>query len=237
MHASRQHQGFTLIELTIALAFLSILLIAILTLTLGAGKLYVKGTTNKTVNQSGREVQDIVRRDFLAADASAIGAVLTEGASPSTSGRICLGGVTYLWNTADILNDTSANGSTYRIRSGTPVTPIRLARVVDVNAELCVPNVSGHLPVTIPTTMSMTELLGGNGRDFAIYSMTVTALSKRDTRGVYEMKYTVGTNDQGTVEDDDGYVRCKPNASASANFDYCSVTDFDMLLRVEGGVR
>lgn len=236
MHDRRWRQGFTLIELTIALAFLSILLIAILTLTLASGKLYVKGMTNKTVNQSGREIQDIVRRDFLAADASDIGNVLTEGSGLSISGRICLGSVTYLWNTADILNDTSANGTTYRIRLSTS-TPIRFARVVDVNAELCVANPLGRFPVTIPTTLATTELLGGDGRDFAMYSMAINSISKRDKRGLYEMKYTIGTNDQGTVESDDGYVRCKPDATATANFDYCSVTDFDMMLRVEGGVR
>ncbi|MGB4761778.1 MAG: prepilin-type N-terminal cleavage/methylation domain-containing protein [Candidatus Saccharimonas sp.] len=236
MTTNRQRQyGFTLVELTIALAFLSILLIAILSLTLAAGKLYIKGTTNKSINQSGREIQDIVRRDFLAADASAIGNVLTEGdPARGITGRVCLGKVTYLWNTADILNDISANGSTYRIRlSG---APIRFARVVDTNADLCIPNMSGRLPTTLPADRT-TELLGGDGRDFSLYDVSLLVLSTRDTRGMYEMKYTIGTNDQGTVEDTDGYVRCKPNSSSTANFDYCSVTDFDMVLRVEGGVK
>ena len=40
-------QGFTIIELSIALAFLAILLIAIITLTLTAGNMYVNGSTIK----------------------------------------------------------------------------------------------------------------------------------------------------------------------------------------------
>ncbi len=237
-----KRQGFTLIELTIALAFLSVLLIAILTLTLAAGKMYVKGMTNKTVNQSGREIQDIMRRDFLAADRSRISAVATEGAAGKTAGRICLGSVSYVWNTAGMLNDKDVDATNYQrhIRLGAD-EPIRFMRVTDVNSDLCVRNpVTNRFPTTISVAPeSRAELLGGEGREFALYEMSIDPVIIESAQGMYRVRYTIGTNDIGTTEREggSGYVRCKPDASATANFDYCSVVDFDMMLRVEGGVR
>lgn len=239
---NKRQQGFTLIELTIALAFLSVLLIAILTLTLAAGKMYVKGTTNKTVNQSGREIQDIMRRDFLAADNTRISAVATEGALGRTSGRICLGNVSYLWNTAGMLNDKSGDATNYQqhIRVDGD-TPVRFMRVVDVNSDYCTRNsTTNRLPTTVAAVpQNRAELIGGEGREFALYEMTITPVIVDGVRGMYRVQYTIGTNDIGTTEREggSGYVRCKPDASATANFDYCSVVDFDMMLRVEGGVR
>ncbi len=237
-----KQRGFTLIELTIALAFLSVLLIAILTLTLAAGKMYVKGMTNKTVNQSGREIQDIMRRDFLAADRSRISAVATEGATGKTAGRICLGSVSYVWNTAGMLNDKDADATNYQrhIRLGTG-EPIRFMRVTDVNSDLCVRNpVTSRFPTTVSVASeSRAELLGGEGREFALYEITIDPVIIEGSQGMYRVRYTIGSNDIGTTEREGGtgYVRCKPDASGSANFDYCSVVDFDMILRVEGGVR
>lgn len=212
-------------------------MIAILTLTLAAGKLYVKGITNKSINQSGREIQDTVRRDFLAADATLISPIYTAGTGTSMSGRICLGGVSYVWNTADILNDTTSNGTSNRITLGGK--PIHFARIADTNATMCVKGGGGKYPTVIPSTLVTTELLGGDGRDFALYAMAITAIARQDSSALYQLKYTVGTNDKGTTEVDaiGGYTRCKPDASVTANFSYCSVSDFDMIVRVQGGVN
>ena len=54
-------KGFTLVELTLVMAFMSILLLSILTMTIYAGKLYTKGVTNKTMNQIGREIFDLMK--------------------------------------------------------------------------------------------------------------------------------------------------------------------------------
>ena len=58
----RRHSGFTLVEVTLAIAFLSILLIAILTVTVAAGKLYIKGDTNKTINHHQTKIETTMRR-------------------------------------------------------------------------------------------------------------------------------------------------------------------------------
>jgi prepilin-type N-terminal cleavage/methylation domain-containing protein len=227
-------QGFTLIEMTIVMAFLSILLIAILTLTITAGKMYVKGITNKSINQSGREIQDIVRRDFSTTNLAMVSSVIETG-SGNVTGRICLGAVSYLWNTAGILNDTTSNGSTYRIKSG--ANPIRFVRVVDTNASMCVKGGTGKYPTDIPSSLAATELLGGDGRDFALYSMDIVPAASNGSAALYQIRYTVGTNEEGTTDASAGYVQCKTNDSVTADFNYCSVSDFDMIVRVQGGTR
>ena len=231
--------GFTLVELTIAIAFLSILLIAILTLTLTAGKLYVKGDTNKTVNQAARDFSDVVRRDFLATGTGLISDVITLDAgsagNPLESGRICLGAVTYLWNTAGLLNDTSAAANSVRVTMGSGSDPIRFVRIVRPQQPYCSKDGSGNYPMNISSTESATELFDGNGRDYALYSMQITPVAESGDKGMYRILYTLGTNEADTTEKGaDGYVQCKPNSSVAANFDYCSVNDFDMMVRIGG---
>lgn len=65
----RRRSGFTLVELSLVMAFFSVLLIGVLTLTIHIGKLYTKGMTNKSLNTVGRDVTDVLRRDFAAANA------------------------------------------------------------------------------------------------------------------------------------------------------------------------
>lgn len=239
---TKKQHGFTIVELTIAIAFLSVLMIAILLLTLTAGKLYVKGDTNKSINQAGRDFSDTIRRDFLSAGVSTITPMtLINGGSatsPSQSGRICLGAVSYLWNTADLINETAASAQSARITLGDARTSVRFIRITNPKSDYCAKDNNGRYPVNVPSTESATELFGGTGREYALYSMVFTKLAEDGEKGLYQIKYTLGTNEQGTSEREanGGYVRCKPNTDVTANFDYCSVSDFDMVVRV-GGVR
>lgn len=235
-----RRQGFTLVELSVAMAFLSILLIAILVLTLNAGKLYVKGTTNKTVNQSGRELSDTIRRDFLASNASGIAQVtdVVSGKPTESTGRVCLGQVSYIWNTADLLHDTTGSAReklvTYSKSSGEKDfdRPARLVRVSDPSSSYCTKQADGKYPTQLPATA--TEMLG-EGREFAFYKATVQPLAIKGAIGLYRFAYTVGTNEEGTTEiGTEGFVQCKPSSAVTANFEYCSVNDFSMILRIGG---
>ena len=124
---SRNNRGFTIVELTIAVAFLSVLMLAILTISMAAGKMYVKGDTNKAINQAGRDFSDAIRRDFLAAGVGTITPPIINNVgpvdNPLISGRMCLGAVDYLWNTAALLNSSSAaaEGAKIRMSNGRPI--------------------------------------------------------------------------------------------------------------------
>lgn len=241
MNKKRQ-QGFTLVELTIAVAFLSVLLMAILTLSLMAGKLYVKGDTNKTVNQAARDFADVIRRDFLSSGMQLI--VIPEPVNAGTvtdpllSGRACLGNVTYLWNSAALLNDESSAADQARITYQADGQAVRFVRIFRPKQSYCdADHVTGRYPTVIASTESTTELFGGTGREYALHAMSMEPLAINGDRGMYRINYTMGTNEDDTIErDDEGRMICKPNGSIAANFDYCSVNDFDMIVRV-GGVQ
>ena len=234
----KKREGFTLVETSIAIAFLSILLIAILTLTITAGKLYVKGDTNKTINQSGRDFSDIIRRDFLSTSVSTITPQITvDGGNPTTySGRVCLGTVSYLWNSANLLNATTALAGTARVTIGSAKTPVKFARVVNPKQSYCDKGPTGKYPMNIPSTERANDLFGGTGRDYALYAMSINPVAVSGNKGLYQIVYTLGTNEKNTTQNDasNSYIQCKPNNSLTADFNYCAVEDFDMIVRVGG---
>ncbi len=224
-------KGFTLVELTLVMAFMSILLLAILYLTLHAGKLYTKGITNKTMNQVGRDVADLMKRDFLAANASVIKVPGEVGSGDLKSGRICTGNVSYVWNTAPLLNSTSPKITA----AGNSIT---FRRVLDSSESLCTMDGMGRYPMNIPATMTSTELLAGTGRDFAIYTMSISPVaSDGGSNGLYGVKMVLGTNESGTTKNDTtngtGF-QCLPPTDNAANFDYCTVEELYTILRVGG---
>ncbi len=236
----RRTQGFTLVEMTIAIAFLSVLMMAILTISMSAGKLYIKGDTNKSINQAGRDFADTIRRDFLATGVGSITSVPPinggSAADPQYSGRICVGSVAYLWNTAGLLNvDSPAPGSL--ITMGASSKPVKLVRVSRTSQLYCQPNGSGRYPTVIDSSDVATELFAGTGREYALYDMTIQQIAADGEKGMYRISYTLGTNEPGATERDAaGFVRCKTDNAQAANFSYCSVSEFEMLVRV-GGVE
>ena len=228
----KRMQGFTLIELTLVMAFFSILLIAIIMTTLQMGKLYTKGVTNKNINQIGRDLGDTLRRDFLTASSKRI--VLTDptGTGTALSGRLCLGSVSYVWNTADLLNQPTATKIT---KNGVAMV---FERVVDATNQLCTVQGTGSYLTDIPSSFISKSILTTDGRSLAIYDMSVTELATNGSDGLYDIKMTIGTNDVTAVDRDvNQKVTCKAPTDASSNFDYCSVADFDFIVRTGGDGR
>ncbi len=230
----RAKQGFTLIELTLAMAFIAILLLSILYTTLHAGKLYTKGITNKTLNQIGREVTDTIRRDFTSTDPLRVLSPAPSGVGAAKSGRICLGGATYVWNTAALLNSAD---SKLLYQDGALTKSVTFRRVLDSDGLLCQKDATGKYLVTqISSSMQSTDLLSGTGQDFAIYDLQFTRLGEKGGQGLYTMKLVIGTNAIDTTETTaDNVVLCKPPTDNQADFNYCSVAEFDIVLRAGGG--
>ena len=86
-------RGFTLIELMLAIAFISMLLLAIAAVGIQVGRIYTRGIVLRDVNQAGREISDTLRRDFLQANQRKIvtDAVRVPDNNHWVSGRVCLG--------------------------------------------------------------------------------------------------------------------------------------------------
>jgi prepilin-type N-terminal cleavage/methylation domain-containing protein len=221
---NRWRKGFTLVELTLAMAFLSILLLAILFSTIHIGKLYTKGVTNRQINQIGRELVDTIQRDFLTADAASI------DLSALASNRACIGGVSYVWNPAALLHSGAA--SDLVTDNNNPVTFTRL----DDRAYGMCTKADGKYPMDITALTGKTNLLDSEGRSLAVYSMNIMPIAQQDNAGLYEIKITVGTNDTSAM-DTSATAQCKPQTDNSSDFSYCGVTNFDIIVRAGGDNR
>ena len=221
-----QRKGFTLVELSMAITFMSVLMLGILYVTIQAGKIYAKGLTYKSVNQVSREVVDSVRRDFLAASASGVVTPAPLGATDAKTGRMCTGAVSYVWNTAALLGTTGP-----QIKDNT--TPVVFRRVVDPGGALCVQTSPGTYSMAIGG-MESKELLSTNGSELAVYSLDVSKLKSDERRGLYKIHVVMGTNQQGTTQKESIGYTCKPPADNTANFEYCTVVEFDIIVRAGG---
>lgn len=132
-------QGFTLVELILATAFIAFILIFMLSTMLQVMSNYNKGLAVKQINQTARTVEDELSRLIQNTDTTAI------NTSRIANGRVCLGGVSYVWNIRNATTNQYTNG-----------TPVKMVRVNDAGGALC----GAGLPAVNPANAS--ELLSGS---------------------------------------------------------------------------
>lgn len=121
MHKNNS-SGFTIIELLLSMAFLSILLLVVVSVTMHTMRIYNKGLTIKQINQAGRSiVEDIARSARQASPDSVSLAAINQG-------RLCVGGLVYAWNEPEVVGDTNISSNVFS--SGSPAQ-IDIVRLVD----------------------------------------------------------------------------------------------------------
>lgn len=228
MNAKRQH-GFTIIELTLAVVFVAILLLLVATVTIRIGNLYEKGTTIKSINQIGREVLDMMRRDISQAGSAV--QFKQVGTGVNTTYRLCLDGVSYVANSGESLNNSTGTLLT-NSTSGTPITFVRL---VDNTATFCKEASPGVYETAIGVTEQPVELLANDGKALAVHAFNLEPLIQSSSQSLYRLTIVIGTNEPGTLDTD---VRCRTGSAgaddANANFNYCSVAEFTTIIRSGG---
>lgn len=122
MKNKRALQGFTLVELTMAIAFIAFMLLFATNVVIQITRLYSKGTAIRQISQAGRQV------------IGDLGTTLRYS-SPvyiETQNRLCAGGVTYVWNIdgESVINKYVAPDSSIALR---------FISVQDPTGSLCVP--------------------------------------------------------------------------------------------------
>lgn len=137
-------QGFTLVELMLAMAFLAFLLLFTVNVTMQLTLLYSKGVSTRQINQTGRQVVDAVGRSLR----------YTTPRTPGTQ-RLCLNGTTYAWNT-DVNPDANRFNNPLRTRVG-------FVSIADPSEAYCL---AGDIPTT-----GTTDLIGPN---LTVIDFTVT---------------------------------------------------------------
>lgn len=222
----KRNQGFTLVELMIAMAFVSMLLLAIAFVVLRISGIYNKGITIKAVNQAGRTIVEDMKRTIAESDPVSINVALLQ------SGRLCTGTYSYIWNIGD---NGTASANKYRNDGATVSTKkIRLVKARDNGGQYC--NTQGGLPDIIAA--DATELLTSGDtssnnfidtnltiQQFAISSLT-TNLSSGSA--LYKVSILLSNADQDVI---DSMGNCKPPKDSPGSSDYCAVNEFNFTVR------
>ncbi len=228
---SQDNKGFTLIELMLAMTFISVLLIAIAMTTIQISNIYNKGVTLKEVNQAGRSLSDEFQRSVASAVPFDVTPKVDNSPATATSkyvvrdggGRLCLGSYTYAWNYGKTI--AGGPGAPSIFNKYDDGSTVRFAKVSDSNGSLCA---DPTLPVV---RASASDLLSSGDRDLVVHALTIkkTADDTGVGQALYAISFVIGTNDREQLTSND--ASCKPPSEGTGDEAYCSVNQFDIIAR------
>jgi type II secretory pathway pseudopilin PulG len=254
MKGANRRSGFTIIEMTLATTFVSMLLISIVILTMRMTDIYTKGRTIRDVTTVGRalinDFQNTVgsspspagsRIDYLVRDN-------VEGLDGS--GRFCTGTFSYLWNTGaklqekarnDLANTATSNLITY------DGAPVRLLKIPDASKSYCNPPAvtDGERVNALQqaTDADGVELINASEVNLAIYQLVANSVTDTysTSQGLYNISFILGTMSNVVTAGSDGSIdiankRCTAPADAPRDFNYCAINKFDLTIRASGNV-
>ena len=121
---SDKQSGFTLIEVSTALIFVGFIIFILAATTVNIVRSYNKGIWLAQINQAGQQMNSDIGDKARYSPAAKVDTI---------NRRMCINGVSYLWNTQKDIDDDPGNN---RYSDG-PGTPIRLARIDDPNGDYC----------------------------------------------------------------------------------------------------
>lgn len=223
--------GFTLIELMLAMTFISILLVAIAMTTIQISNIYNKGITLRQVNQAGRSVSSELQRSIASSVPFDVTPKTDNSPATQTSryvvrdggGRLCLGNYSYAWNYGKALS--GGNGAPVIYNKYDNNTPVRFVKVEDAGGSLC-----SDVNLAVPKAKA-SELLSTGDRDLVLHTLTIAKTSSDTTtnQALYAITMVIGTNDQAQLTTNS--ASCKPPATGAGNEVYCSVNQWDIIAR------
>lgn len=226
---STKKQGFTLIELMLAMTFISILLIAIAVTIIQISNIYNHGITLKEVSQVGRTLSaDLQRsiRDSSQFDIKSTSSYVQQG---DWGGRLCLGNYSYIWNYGKALNENDPTGSSLNVYSSDQATAIRFVKVVDPGASYCRDS-SKKIDFS-----GAIDLVNVGDHNLALHSFSITsgdkAVDGKTGQRLYSIRFEIGTNDTAAIAFVDGRWTCKSPGEVGSDPSYCSVQEFSIVAR------
>jgi len=229
----QRSNGFTIIELMLAMGFISLLLLAIALLTLHLGTIYNQGITLREVNEAGLTVSEDIQRTIGAAAPFVINASKESNRyiTSTEGGRLCVGSHTYAWNYLG--NTPSGEMNKYTTPQSAPIS---LVKVADPGGRLCrAENVYERI-----NPDNANELLAVGDRNLVVYDFKIsspTSVSITAGQTLYAVDFTIGTN--GTDIVDATNKTCRPPSESSRSREYCAVNQFSIIVRAgsEAGGR
>ena len=235
-HVVNKQRGFTVIELMLAMTFVSVLMVTIAMTIVQLANIYNKGTTLRAVDQAGRTISRDMQSTLAAAQPLDISSDGTSSANyrrqvqvggdsnNPDGGRICTGSYSYIWNTGHGLENpvNKYNGNDQLIR---------LVKIRDTGALYCSDEALGI------NKEDATELLSSGDRELAVQSLRITpeAIDPVTQQALYRIVLEIGTNDTGSLDQDSTITtidtRCKPPSDAASQRDFCAVNQFEFTVR------
>jgi prepilin-type N-terminal cleavage/methylation domain-containing protein len=238
MNSNQRQQGFTLIELMLAMTFIAILLVAITMTIIQISNIYNRGITLKEVNVAGRSIASELQRSVAASStvdiSASAGKYIQQGGATKWGGRLCLGQYSYVWNYGLALKTNDPNGSSLNTYSVNPAANlIKFIKVRDSNGAYCTD------PAKKILQSDAVELLNVGDHDLAVHSFTMTseasATDSKAQQTLYTITFTIGTNVTSALLT--GGTGCKGPDLPGSDLTYCAVQDFNVVARAGNTVQ
>lgn len=232
VHNTRQ--GFTLVELMLAMTFISVLLLAIAMTVIQVGSMYNRGMTLKETSQAARDISSDIQRSILTSPAFSTTEDYIVHATDGY-GRVCLGTYTYIWN----LGRTPAAQTVKYDAPSEASKRINIVKVSDRNKTYCVKTGTGALAkknISVQDTdaNNVKELLPAGDHSLVLYkfvlaSDTVNAYDPLTGQQLYQLRFTISTGNLTAI--DTATDTCLPPGNVNSDLTYCTIQDFSLVVR------
>ena len=246
----RKEQGFTLIELSLALAFIAILLLTIAMTIIQIATIYNRGSITKELNSTSRALNTELSLAMRSSGGFSLDAAASRYITTPEGGRLCLGQYSYIWNYGRALSELKTTRNMYVtgavVPSGNIVKDsngtryeIGLVKVPDSNNAYCTPDAQGRYKAVVAT--NVVELLRTGDHSLVLHSLKVettpAAKDQQSGQQLYRISYTLGTSKIAALDGNATTppTKCLEPGQAGADFNYCAIQQFTLVLRVVSG--
>ena len=258
---TQKSHGFTIIELLLAMTFVSMLLLAIAMTIVQIANTYNKGMILKEVNQVSRSLGEELARAMRSSSTFSNDPAARRYVNNAWGGRLCMGQYSYIWNYGTALSEVNTNRNQYSSPNmdGNKVTDgsgtryeITFVKAPDTGGTYCIADASsGKYPNINP--VGAVELMKSGDHTLAIHAFGLdSAATAKDTlssQQIYKVSYTIGTDKVNAITSNPGICNvpggsgptavycCKPPGQPGSDLNYCEVQKFTVVLRVVSGVN
>jgi len=232
----RKHvkNGFTIVETMISVIFISILLIAIGSVSLHIINTYQRGVMVKMVNETGRTIGEDLRISLASGSVD----LKNDYFSTPEYGILCTGGYTYIWNYAQALKTPNSRVIRYEGGSTSDTSGddkrIRMIKILDRSRSYCVLGrnydaVKGVIPhpSSVANNGRVIEVIKPSEGDLMVYDFSLTRGSSSAATGqaLANLSFSLGTFNQPEVIK---AGQCVPDPGL--NYASCAINRFDISI-------
>ena len=242
---NKYRRGFTLVELMLAMGFVSALLLAIAMTVMQISTIFNRGLAMKAVDQVSSTISSGLQTDINNTSPfslTAVGEAARYYNKTGVGGRLCLNGYTYIWNYGNAINDSSLKlqANTY---SDSSQTLVKFAKISDPTNQYCKDaSIKGGFSNSLIDKSSAAELLDAGQYNLAIHNVSIISTSEgtdtKTNQQLYSIKITLGTNVAKTIDTAAGKCYLPNVSNANAYYDpMCYISDFSIVVRAGNKVQ